>query len=159
VSGPANPDDADMPLDLQEALASAVRPAELGAEQRDRMRRRIVERAREQTPEGTRTLRADDGEWIEVAPFVQVRELRRDEASGTHTSLMRMQPGGVVPAHRHEREEEFIILEGECQIGTHRLMAGDVHIAAAGSWHEPVTTRIGVLVLLRGEYPHPSPAA
>ena len=52
-----------------------------------------------------------------------------------------MRPGGVVPAHRHEREEEFIILEGECHIGTHKLVAGDVHIAAAGSWHEPVTTR------------------
>ena len=158
MSGPATPDDEDMPLDLQESLASAVRPAELGAEQRDRMRRRIVDRAREQAPEGTRTLRANEGDWIQVAPFVEVRELRRDEASGTHTSLMRLRPGGVVPAHRHEREEEFIILEGECQIGTHKLVAGDVHIASAGSWHEQVTTRSGVLVLLRGEYPHPSPA-
>ena len=70
-----------------------------------------------------------------------------------------MRPGGVVPAHRHERVEEFIVLEGECHIGTHKLVAGDVHIAAAGSWHEPVTTRSGVLVLLRGEYPHPTPAA
>jgi quercetin dioxygenase-like cupin family protein len=64
----------------------------------------------------------------------------------------------VIPAHRHEREEQFIILEGECYIGTHRLVAGDVHIAAAGSWHEPVTTESGVVVLLRGEYPHPNPA-
>ena len=62
---------------------------------------------------------------------------------------MRMRPGGVIPAHRHEREEEFIILEGECYIGTHRLVAGDVHIAAAGSWHEPVTTESGVVVLLQ----------
>lgn len=158
MSDPATPDDPDLPLDLQESLASAVRPAELGAEQRDRMRRRIVDRAREQAPEGTRTLRANDGEWIEIAPLVEVRELRRDEEPGTHTSLMRMRPGGVIPAHSHEREEEFIILEGECQIGTHRLVAGDVHIAAAGSWHEQVTTRSGVLVLLRGEYPHPSAA-
>jgi quercetin dioxygenase-like cupin family protein len=159
VTGPLTPDDPDLLQNLEQSLASAVRPAELSAEQRDRMRRRVLDRAREQTPEGTRTLRADEGEWIEIAPFVEVRELRRDDACGTHTSLMRMRPGGVVPAHRHQREEEFIILEGECQIGTHRLVAGDVHIAAAGSWHEPVTTRTGVLVLLRGEYPHPSPAA
>ena len=103
-------------------------------------------------------MRAGEGAWIEIAPFVEVRELRRDEAAGMHTSLMRMRPGGVIPAHRHEREEEFIILEGECYIGTHRLVAGDVHIAAAGSWHEPVTTESGVVVLLRGEYPHPTPA-
>ena len=144
---------------LQDSIAAGLRPAELGTQQRERLRRRVLEQAREQSPEGTRTLRADEGAWIEIAPFVEVRELRRDEASGTHTSLMRMRPGGVVPAHRHLREEEFIVLEGECQIGTHKLVAGDVHIAAAGSWHEPVTTRSGVLVLLRGEYPHPSPAA
>jgi quercetin dioxygenase-like cupin family protein len=144
---------------LQDSLTDGVRPAELGVEQRERLRRRILEQAREQAPEGTRTLRADEGIWIQIAPFVEVRELRRDETSGTHTSLMRMRPGGVIPAHRHAREEEFIVLEGECQIGTHRLVAGDVHIAAAGSWHEPVTTRNGVLVLLRGEFPHPTPAA
>lgn len=143
---------------LQESLAAGMRPAELGVEQRERLRRRILEQAREQAPEGTRTLRADEGAWIQIAPFVEVRELHRDEARGTHTSLMRMRPGGVVPAHRHAREEEFIVLEGECRIGTHKLVAGDVHIAAAGSRHEPVTTRSGVLVLLRGEYPHPTPA-
>jgi hypothetical protein len=32
-----------------------------------------------------------------------------------------------------------------------------VHIAAAGSWHDTVTTEGGVVVLLRGEYPHPTP--
>ena len=142
---------------ILQALASAVRPAELRAEQRGRLRRRILERARDQTPEGTRTLRAHEGEWIEIRPFVEVRELRRDDASGMYTSLLRMRPGGVIPAHRHEREEECIVLEGECQIGAHKLSAGDVHIAAAGSWHEQVSTRQGVLVLLRGDDPRPGP--
>ena len=143
---------------LQDSLTDGLRPAELGVEQRERLRRRILQQAREQAPEGTHTLRAAESAWIQIAPFVEVRELRRDEASGTHTSLMRMRPGGVIPAHRHTREEEFIVLEGECQIGTHKLVAGVVHIAAAGSWHENVTTRNGVLVLLRGEFPHPTPA-
>ena len=145
------------PKILQDALAAGVKPAELGVEQRERLRRRILEQAREPAPEGTRTLRADEGVWIQIAPLVEIRELRRDDALGMHTSLLRMHPGGVIPAHRHAREEEFIVLEGECRIGTYRLVAGDVHIATAGSWHEPVTTRSGVLVLLRGEYPHPTP--
>ena len=143
---------------LQDSITDGLRPAELGIEQRERLRRRILEQARMQAPEGTHTLRVDESAWIQIAPFVEVRELRRDEVSGTHTSLMRMRPGGVILAHRHAREEEFIVLEGECQIGTHKLVAGDVHIAAAGSWHENVTTRTGVLVLLRGEFPHPTPA-
>jgi quercetin dioxygenase-like cupin family protein len=141
VSRPS--DDEDLLRDLQDSLAAAVQPAELGAELRDRLRRR--------------TLREAEAIWIEIAPFVEVRELRRDEVAGTHTSLMRMRPGGFVPGHRHEREEEFFVLEGECHIGTHKLVAGDVHIAPAGTVHEPVTTQTGVLVLLRGEYPHPSP--
>ena len=145
------------PKSLQDALAAGVKPAEIGIEQRERLRRRIIEQAREQAPEGTHTLRADEAAWIQIAPFVAIRELRRDEASGTHTSLMRMHPGDAIPAHRHLLEEEFMVLEGECHIGTHKLVAGDIHIAAAGSWHEPVTTRSGVLVLLRGEYPHPTP--
>jgi quercetin dioxygenase-like cupin family protein len=143
--------------DLQRAFASAVRPVELSSKQRERLRRRVLERARDQTSEGTRTLRATEGEWIEIRPFVEVRELCRDDASGMHTSLVRIRPGGVIPAHRHEREEECIVLEGEFQIGAHKLTAGDVHIAAAGSWHEQVSSRNGVLILLRGEHPLPSP--
>ena len=149
--------DGELPQILRDALAAAVRPAELSAERRGRLRRRVLERARDETPEGTRTLRAVESEWIEIWPFVEVRELRPDEGSGMHTSLLRMRPGAVIPAHRHEREEECIVLEGEFQIGAHKLSAGDVHIAAAGSWHEQVSSRNGVLVLLRGEYPLPSP--
>ena len=149
--------DGDLSESMQRAFAFAMRPAELTAEQRERLRRRILERARDQTSEGTRTLRATEGEWIEIRPFVEVRELCRDDASGMHTSLVRIRPGGVIPAHRHERDEECIVLEGEFEIGSHKLCAGDVHIAAAGSWHEQVTSRNGALVLLRGEYPLPSP--
>jgi quercetin dioxygenase-like cupin family protein len=153
----ARANDGNLSQSIQRAFASAVRPAELSAEQRGRLRRRVLERARNQPSEGTRTLRATEGEWVELRPFVEVRELYRDEASGMHTSLVRIRPGGVIPAHRHEREEECIVLEGEFQIGAHKLSAGDVHIAAAGSWHEQVSSRNGALVLLRGEYPLPSP--
>ncbi len=150
-------DDRDVPQSFLEGLAVSVQPTELGSVQRERMRRRVQQQAREQPPEGTRTLRASEGAWIELSPFVEVRELHRDDGAGTHTSLIRMRPGGVIPAHRHRLEEECIVLEGECHIGTHRLVAGDSHVAAAGSWHGAVTTCTGALVLLRGEYPHPSP--
>lgn len=143
---------------LQEKLATAIKPAELGTAQREQLRRRVLERAHDRAPEGTMTLRAEKSPWVEIAPFIQVRELHRDEAAGTHTSLMKMLPGGMIPAHRHEKQEDFIVLEGECQIGSHVLRAGDAHIAAPGSWHDAVTTMTGVLVLLKGEYPHPPPA-
>jgi quercetin dioxygenase-like cupin family protein len=97
----------------------------------------------------------DEQSWISVAPFIQMRVLRRDEVAGNQTVLIRMQPGGVIPAHRHSQEEEFVVLEGECHVGAQRLCAGDVHIAGPGSSHGVVTTRIGVVALLRGEYPAP----
>ena len=62
---------------LQDSLTDGLRPAELGIEQRERLRRRILEQARMQAPEGTHTLRVDESAWIQIAPFVEVRELVR----------------------------------------------------------------------------------
>ncbi len=145
-----------LPLAMLNTLANALQPIDLCAEQRDRMRTRVLLQARDSVPAGTVTTRSFAAEWIDIAPLVAVRELSRDENVGTHTSLLRMHPGGVIPAHRHGKDEDFVILEGECHIGTHWLRAGDVHTAAAGSMHDAVTTRTGVLVLLRGEYPYPA---
>jgi quercetin dioxygenase-like cupin family protein len=144
-----------LPDSLVETLAHALVPRELGAQQRERLRSRVLKQSRDSVPQGTSTLRTDAKSWITVAPFIQMKVLRRDEAAGNQTVLIRMQPGGVIPAHRHSQEEEFLVLEGECHVGAHRLCAGDVHVASAGSRHEEVTTRTGVLALLRGEYPAP----
>jgi quercetin dioxygenase-like cupin family protein len=134
-------------------LACSVRPARLPASQLASLRERVIERARETAPEGTRTLRADEGEWLALDSHVRIRVLTRDVAAGTQTVLMRVTAGGSIPGHRHLQEEEFIVLEGECHIGGHRLGTGDVHIASAGSWHDDITTRTGVLVMVRGELP------
>lgn len=136
---------------MHEVLAGGVAPAELPMAQRERLKARVLLEARDASPEGTVTVRAQDVAWVEIAPFIQMRLLGGDPAAGNQTALLRMQPGACVPAHRHTQEEEFTVLEGECCIGSHRLRKGDVHIAAAGSWHEAVTTQTGVLVLLRGE--------
>jgi quercetin dioxygenase-like cupin family protein len=104
------------------------------------------------------TLRAAEGEWRTVSPLVEIRVLRVDSIAGNQTVLIRVAPGGVMPRHQHAQDEEFIVLEGECRIGTLQLRAGDAHFARAGSWHEDITTSAGVLVLLRGEYPAPAHA-
>jgi len=153
-----NPPSDDLPESILLALGAAVKPAELSQEQRDRMRLRVLDEARHAAPEGTTTRRAAESPWIAIAPKVQVRQLARDHLSRTHMSLLRMLPGGIIPAHRHELEETFVVLEGDCHIGHHYLGTGDAHTAAAGSWHEAVTTQAGVLVLLKGEFPYPSGA-
>ena len=142
-----NPDDDA----IFEQLAAAIRPAELPAAKRERLRRRVLERARAQAPDGTRTLRADDGEWQSLDDKIRIRVLHRDAATNRQTLLMRVAAGGRMPGHRHTQSEEFLVLEGECHIGTHRLCAGDMHVADAGSWHDDITTETGVLVLVHGE--------
>ena len=148
-------DAAALPQEIMNAFCEAISPADLAVQQRLALRERVLQRAIETTADGTMTLRASAAQWTECAPFIHVKALRRDAANGTQTVLIRMQPGGVMPRHQHSKDEEFIVLQGECHIGAHRLCAGDVHLASAGSWHEPVTTQTGVVVLLRGEYPAP----
>ena len=133
------------------ALAAAIRPFELAAGQRDALRARVLERARAQPPDGTRTLRADAGEWLPLDDKIRSRVLHRDPVANRQTLLMRVAAGGRIPGHRHTQEEEFLVLEGECHIGAHRLGAGDMHVADAGSWHDDITTTTGVLVLIHGE--------
>jgi quercetin dioxygenase-like cupin family protein len=137
------------------ALLESLRPAELGDERRKRMRDRVMQSISAPAPPGTSTVRSAQGEWLDVFPNVKLRVLQLDAAAGTQTLLIRAQPGGRIPRHQHSREEQFIVLEGECRLGEHRLRAGDVHVATAGSWHEPITTESGVLIWLRGEYPSP----
>lgn len=146
-----------LPAEIATEISAAITPAELTEGQRDSLRARMLRRARDEAPEGTMTLRATDTQWINCAPHIRMKVLRQDPASGYQIVLLDVRPGGVMPAHRHTRDEEFIVLEGECHIGSHRLRAGDVHLAQAGSWHPEITTKTGVVVLLRGEY-SPDPA-
>jgi len=150
----SDPDDEKMFAEL----TAAIRPTELGADQRDSLRRRVVERARAQAPEGTRTLRADEGEWQSLDDQIRIRVLHRDPVAMRQTLLLRVAAGGRMPGHRHTQDEEFLVLEGECHIGTHRLCAGDMHVAEAGSWHDDITTAAGVLVLVHGEMRMPAHA-
>lgn len=142
------------------ALAEAVASVELGEDQRARLRRRIIEQiAAAPPPSGTETFRSQGEGWLTSSEFIELKLLRIDKAAGTQELLVRFRPGVEVPAHSHLKEEQMIIIEGECCIGEHPLRAGDVHIAPAGSWHPAITTKTGTLLLLRCEYPIPYQAA
>jgi quercetin dioxygenase-like cupin family protein len=135
-----------------EHVAASIVPSKMAGEIRERIWARISERVASVLPAGTRTVRAEGAEWIALSPLVRFRRLRVDFEAASQTVLVRAEPGGFIPRHRHGQDEEFIVLEGECHIGSHHLRAGDAHFAAAGSWHDDITTQTGVLVLVRGEY-------
>lgn len=79
--------------------------------------------------------------------------LRLDRAANSQTVLIRMQPGASLHAHAHTQEEECYVVEGEITIGTHHLRAGDMHMAAAASHHDVISTRTGALLMVRSEIP------
>jgi quercetin dioxygenase-like cupin family protein len=56
---------------------------------------------------------------------VSVKLLRRDEQTGGVTVLVRLDPGGTFPAHRHPAGEEVFVVEGQVRIGNLRLGQGD----------------------------------
>jgi quercetin dioxygenase-like cupin family protein len=161
-----NPGDQPPPQDVPEGvesrcfeyIAGSVAPAALSAEARERVWKRIRERVAPTGPEGTITVRAEGAEWIALGSLIKCRRLRVDAETGYQTVLIRAEPGGCMPGHGHSKDEELVVLEGECYIGKHHLRAGDAHFASAGTWHEDLTTRTGVLVLVRGEYRAPAGA-
>jgi len=134
-------------------LAAGLQPVELGANRRSRLRHRILDRVLDPAPEGTFTLRAADPSWSAFNDRVEVRFLRRDLALGDQTILIRMHPGAVIDAHSHAMEEECYVIDGEIEIGNHRLRRGDMHVASRGAKHERIRSATGALLLVRGEIP------
>lgn len=94
------------------------------------------------------TVRADAGGWIELTPLVAIKLLRSD--GKTQSLLMRLQPGGKLPAHDHLLDEECIVLEGDAYLGDCVVHAGDYHLAPRGSHHGEIGSKTGALLFLRG---------
>ena len=63
--------------------------------------------------------------------------LRRDEATGDATVLIRIRPGCAYPAHRHNGVEEVFVLRGGYRDARGEHRAGDYVLNPAGSAHSP----------------------
>jgi hypothetical protein len=98
---------------------------------------------------GTFTLRAGSGVWEEMAPGVSCKVLFEDPIAMRRSILVRAQPGAIYDSHPHgEGHEECLVLEGDLVIGNLKLLPGDFHLAAKGSFHPPATTVSGCLLYL-----------
>ena len=95
------------------------------------------------------TQRADEGEWIRQADKVWTKILAEDPASGRITYLLRCEPGAVLPAHTHARDEHFFMIEGEYLTGDLLVVrAGHSQYLKAGSQHAEIRSETGCLVLV-----------
>ena len=99
----------------------------------------------------TRVVRAGEGEWKTFLPGIRVKTLRHDAASGTQTTLWRIEPGGRIPPHPHAHEEECLVLSGSIVHAGVEYQAGDFLLAGPGERHQEFTCPGGALLLIRGE--------
>ena len=146
MSQPPTPRSQVLPDDLLAQLAEAVAPIALPAERAEAIKAGVQERIRACRARFL-TVRADEGEWIELAPGVHSKLLQDDGL--VRSFLLRLAPGARLPAHGHPAEETCLVLEGSAQLGDLEVRAGDFHLAERGSMHGEITSRSGALLFVR----------
>lgn len=94
------------------------------------------------------SLHAGGDGWQQWGEGILYKPLYVDEASGLMTSIVRMSPGTGLPRHQHLGVEQFLILEGDCNVHGERLGPGDYHRALGGTIHDTTYTEYGTTFLL-----------
>jgi anti-sigma factor ChrR (cupin superfamily) len=128
---------------LDAIVAEGIEPVEPPAW----LRARILGAAAD-TPQNTRTVRANEGRWFDFVPGVTVKPLSIDVKRDTATILMMFEPGSRVPAHHHAGAEDTFVISGSCRLGERYLLKGDFHHADAGSSHGEIVSDEGCVLLL-----------
>jgi anti-sigma factor ChrR (cupin superfamily) len=94
-------------------------------------------------------VRAGEGAWRPTADAgVTFKLLFVDRERATVTTLVRMEPGARIPAHRHLGVEQCLLLEGDLRAGGIEMSAGDFNCSLPGSVHEDLTTDTGAVFLI-----------
>jgi quercetin dioxygenase-like cupin family protein len=132
-------------------LAEGLGEADLSPVKRTSMFGRVLERIADPPPEQTETIRVATMPWRPVCPGVWTKLMKSDPTAQMQVALFRVDPGGVVPAHSHHREEEWLVLQGEVMLGDHCVGQGDFHFAQVGSRHPDLTAPTGALLMVRSE--------
>ncbi len=94
------------------------------------------------------TVRANEGEWREIADGVFEKVLFKSEKSGTITSLYKMMAGAKCASHRHLGVEECLVLEGDFHANGQVFGQGDYRSMMPGSVDEDLYTIGGALLLI-----------
>ena len=90
-------------------------------------------------------VRREEG-WRQYTRDVQIKRLWDD-----NTYLLRCAPGGVLPPHKHPRFEHCVILEGDMVVSGETYRSGDYHGVPAHVAHKEISSRTGLLMLVRYE--------
>lgn len=134
------------------ALGLAETGIEPSAGAREKLLGRIAEEAHPRKPQAELspffTMRANEGEWRELAPGIVIKQLFVDDKKGTVTSLFKFAPGSHAPFHKHGGIEQCLILEGDFHFNDEVYEQGDFTCAMPGSIHDDAYSERGALLLI-----------
>ncbi len=94
-------------------------------------------------------VRSNEVKWKSYgAPGVSFGKLYIDKKKREMTCLMRLEPGGTFPLHRHADSEEVFVLEGDLIVEGEICHQGDYIRSLPGSTHSSLTQG-GCLLLMK----------
>ncbi len=97
---------------------------------------------------GTVTMRANAGEWTDMAPGLRIKMLNQITKIGRQTFMAELSPGAEYVDHDHGQDEEIYMISGDLIIGDFVLNAGDFHVAHAGKHHPTHRSRTGCVCII-----------
>jgi quercetin dioxygenase-like cupin family protein len=142
---PDHPDDAET---VARMLAESLPGAPAAPDRAAAMRGRLLDRVRASDEAQARLVgsRLGEGEWRPL-----VRGVRTKILSPAHRAvLLEFEPGAQLPIHRHDEDEECVVLRGEVRMRDLRVSTGDYHLARSASRHGAVRSDGGALLYLSG---------
>lgn len=99
-------------------------------------------------PDTVTTSRWSEGPWTPLAAGVLAKVLHRDHQTGMVTSLIKLEPGGYLPRHRHLGLEQTLVVAGDCRVNGETFYAGDFRLRPADTEDTEVTTEHGTTIML-----------
>lgn len=99
--------------------------------------------------DGLRFVRANELGWTATdLPGVSLKRLALDLQAGRATHLVRIEPGGSYPPHRHAGVEEVYLLEGDLLLSGVLMHPGDYCRAEAGTVHDGLYSSNGCVFVV-----------
>ena len=118
-------------------------------ETKSKIKFELLQRISALCPKGGQTVRASQGAWFELNDHISIKILHQDHKKKQQTALWRLKPGAVIIGHKHENDEECLVMEGSIRMNDYELHAGDFHVMKKGSYHPNLVCEHGALLYLK----------
>jgi len=145
---PIDPDDPERSQATAGEMAGELVPVEPAAGHRLDMRERLSVRVRaaREIARSVTFVRPHASGFRSLMSGVRVLSL----STTNHAVLLEFSAGASLPMHRHQEDEECVVIRGSAQVHDTQVSAGDYHLAQAQSRHAVVRSDHGALLFVRG---------